>query len=128
VSKPCVLLVDDNSDTLEMYAEFLVFHGYAVVVATNGQEAIEQARNARPALIVMDIAMPVLNGVLATRCLREDSTFQQTPIIALTGRVLQHEREAALSAGFDEFVGKPCLPDVLLSIVERLVRTSRPPH
>lgn len=102
MSKPCVLLVDDNLDTLDLCRVFDLRHGYQLVLARNGQEALEQAMVARPALIVMDIAMPVMDGVLATRRLREDSTFHNIPIVALTGRVLENERATALSAGFDE--------------------------
>jgi CheY-like chemotaxis protein len=120
-SSHTVLLVDDFPDGLEMYDEYLTYRGYHVVVARNGQEAIQQAQQHRPDVILLDIRMPVMTGTDAMQTLRADPTFSNVPIIALTAHALDSERHAALAAGFDELIAKPCLPDELASAVERIL-------
>jgi two-component system cell cycle response regulator DivK len=115
-----ILLVDDFEDGLEMYHEYLTYRGYQVIVARNGEEAISQARLHRPDLILLDIRMPVMTGTAAMRVLRLDPSFEGIPIIALTAHALDGERVAALAAGFDELIPKPCLPDQLVLAFERL--------
>lgn len=124
MNTPCILLVDDFEDGLDMYREYLSFRGHPVVVARNGEEAIVQARRHRPAVILMDIRMPVMTGTDAMRVLRSDPSFARVPIIALTAQALDDERRAALAAGFDELIPKPCLPDQLVFAVERILETS----
>lgn len=123
-----VLLVDDFEDGLEMYREYLIFRGYQVVVARNGEEAIVQARTHRPAVILLDIRMPGMTGTDAMRVLRSDPSFQPVHIIALTALALEGERLAALAAGFDELIPKPCLPDQLVLAIERILATTREPQ
>jgi CheY-like chemotaxis protein len=116
-----ILLVDDFEDGLDLYHEYLTYRGYRVIVARNGEEAIAQARAHRPDLIMMDIRMPVMTGSNAARVLRSDPSFRSIPIIALTARAMEDERVAALAAGFDELIAKPCLPDRLALAVERIL-------
>jgi CheY-like chemotaxis protein len=125
---PCILLVDDFEDGLDMYREYLTFRGYQVVVARNGEEAIAQARRHRPAVILLDIRMPVMTGTDAMRALRHDPSFARVPIVALTAHALDDERCAALAAGFDELISKPCLPDQLAVAVERILAATRVPQ
>jgi two-component system, cell cycle response regulator DivK len=120
-----ILLVDDYEDGLDMYREYLTYRAYQVVVARTGEEAIAQARRHRPDVILMDIRMPVMTGTDAMRVLRADPSFQRTPIIALTAHALDGERRAALAAGFDEIIAKPCLPDQLVLAIERCCMTPR---
>jgi CheY-like chemotaxis protein len=121
-----ILLVDDFEDALDMYQEYLTYRGYHVVVARNGEEAIVQARLHRPDVILLDIRMSVMTGTDAMRVLRSDPSFQRVPIIALTAHALDGERTAALAAGFDELIPKPCLPDQLVLAVERILEAVRP--
>ena len=121
------MLVDDYEDALDLYSEYLRFHGYNVTVARNGQEAVDLARAERPALILMDSQMPGLSGLKALHLLRTDEAFAQTPIVALTAHALEAERLEALRSGFDEVIPKPCLPDVLMAEVQRLLTTVRQP-
>ena len=116
-----ILLVDDFEDGLDMYQEYLTYRGYHVVAARDGQEAIVRARAQRPDVILMDIRMPGITGTDAMRILRSDPTFRRVPIIALTSHALEGERIAALDAGFDELISKPCLPDELALAIERLL-------
>jgi CheY-like chemotaxis protein len=120
-----ILLVDDFEDGLEMYQEYLTYRGYQVVVARNGEDAIVQARLYRPDVILLDIRMPGMTGIDALRVLRSDPSFQDIPIVALTAHALEGERIAALRAGFDDLIPKPCLPDQLAHAVERMLATPR---
>jgi CheY-like chemotaxis protein len=120
-----ILLVDDFEDGLEMYQEYLTYRGYDVIVARNGKEALVRARADRPDVILLDIRMAVMTGTDAVRILRSDPSFERVPIVALTAHALDGERTAALAAGFDELIPKPCLPDALALAVERLLTTPR---
>jgi CheY-like chemotaxis protein len=124
-SSRLVLLVDDYADNLDLYAEYLTMHGYAVLVARNGADAVTLARAERPALILMDLEMPGMNGIDALKILRTDDTLAHTVIVALTAHALERELAEARQAGFDEVISKPCLPDDLLAAVERLLTERR---
>ena len=123
-----ILLVDDFEDGLDMYQEYLTYRGYDVIVARNGQEAIVQARAHRPNVILLDLRMPVMTGTDAMRVLRTDPSFQYVPIVALTAHALDGERNDALTAGFDELISKPCLPDQLAFAIERILAAPPPQH
>jgi len=126
VSDVSILLVDDFEDGLDLYQEYLTYRGYRVIVARNGDEAVAQARAHAPDLIMMDIRMPRMTGYDAVRILRADPSFGRVPIIALTAHAMEDERVAALAAGFDELIAKPCLPDQLVLAVERILAIARP--
>jgi two-component system cell cycle response regulator DivK len=122
-SDPSIILIaDDFEDARELYAEYLRFSGLRVVTAASGEEALTEAREHRPALVLMDVRMPGMTGTDAMRILRQDSQFAQTPIIALTAHALESERAAILADGFDGVISKPCLPDELLRIVRARLR------
>jgi two-component system cell cycle response regulator DivK len=121
VTSPLVLVVDDFQDNREMYAEFLSFSGYRVAQAASGQEALDQAFSLLPHVIVMDLSLPGIDGWEATRRLRRDDRTRRIPIIALTGHALAGHVKVAREAGCDAFVTKPCLPDVLLAEIRRLL-------
>ena len=125
---PLILIVDDFDDALDIYQQYLTFKGYRVVTARSGREAIDVARTRMPAVILMDLSMAVMTGTEAMRILRSDSAFSDVPIVAFTAHALQDERLAALHAGFDEVVAKPCLPDELVTAVARLLTTPRRPQ
>ena len=119
---PVVLIVDDNEDTRQMYSEMLSTCGFRVRLARDGAEAISAASE-RPSVIVMDLAMPGLNGWEATRRLKTTEATRDIPIIVLTGHGLDHYRDVAVAAGCDEFLSKPCsLDDLLAAIRRNLVR------
>jgi CheY-like chemotaxis protein len=126
VVQPIILLVDDFEDALEMYAEYLTFKGYRVHKAGNGRAAIEAATADKPALIFMDLRMPLMTGAEALHRLRADPTLSDVPVIALTAHALEDERQKALLDGFDEVIPKPCLPDELVAAIERLLVNGRP--
>jgi CheY-like chemotaxis protein len=122
---PLILLVDDFTDALEMYRDYLVFRGYRVATAKNGQEALDAAAGECPDLILMDIQMPLMNGTEAMHILRTQAGFASTPIVALTAHAFAEERLQLLMHGFDEVIAKPCLPNDLEAAVERFLNFKR---
>ncbi|HKC61419.1 MAG TPA: response regulator [Myxococcales bacterium] len=123
---PLVLVVDDFQDNREMYAEYLVFAGFRVTQASNGQEALEQAFANPPDIIIMDLSLPVMDGWEATRRLKADRRTSAIPVVALTGHAMQGHSKGAMEAGCDSFVAKPCLPDQLVAEIRRMLSTPRP--
>ena len=119
--EPLVLVVEDYQDAREMYTAYLQFSGYRVAEATNGVEAIEQARELMPDIILMDLALPKMDGWEATRRLKGDERTRDIPIVALTGHALAGASDGAKKAGCDSFVTKPCLPDDLVVEVRRML-------
>jgi CheY-like chemotaxis protein len=116
-----VLVVEDYQDAREMYAAYLQFSGFAVVEATNGVEAIAMALERAPDVILMDLALPKMDGWEATRRLKSDDRTMHIPIVALTGHALAGYAEGARQAGCDSFVTKPCLPDALVAEIQRML-------
>jgi two-component system cell cycle response regulator DivK len=116
-----VLVVEDYQDAREMYSAYLQFSGYRVAEATNGAEAIEKAIQLMPDIILMDLALPKVDGWEATKRLKSDPRTQHIPIVALTGHALAGFAEGAREAGCDAFVTKPCLPDALVAEIRRML-------
>jgi two-component system cell cycle response regulator DivK len=119
--QPLVLVVEDYQDAREMYAAYLQFSGFDVAEATNGVEAIEKAIELMPDIVLMDLALPQMDGWEATRRLKGDDRTSHIPIVALTGHALAGHAEGARQAGCDAFVTKPCLPDALVAEIKRLL-------
>jgi CheY-like chemotaxis protein len=118
---PLVLVVEDYQDAREMYAAYLSFSGFRVAEATNGVEAIEKAVELMPDIILMDLALPRMDGWEATRRLKGDERTKHIPIVALTGHALAGHADGARQAGCDAFVTKPCLPDALVAEIQRML-------
>ncbi len=123
--RPLVLVVEDYQDAREMYCEYLRFSGYDVVEAANGFEAIEQAIAETPDIILMDLALPKMDGWEATRRLKADTRTRGIPIVALTGHALAGHADSAHKAGCDSFVTKPCLPDALVAEIQKMLGPGR---
>jgi CheY-like chemotaxis protein len=116
-----VLLVEDNEDNRIIYSTVLRHVGYDVVEAEDGIQAISLARSARPNLILMDIAIPQLDGWEATRILRQDPATSDIPIIALTAHALPNDRERAAQVGFSAYLAKPVEPRAVVAEVRRWI-------
>jgi CheY-like chemotaxis protein len=116
-----VLVVEDYQDAREMYAAYLQFSGFDVAEAGNGVEAVEKATELLPDIVLMDLALPRMDGWEATRRLKADARTRHIPIVALTGHALAGHAEGAREAGCDSFVTKPCLPDALVAEIRRLL-------
>ncbi|HEX8829843.1 MAG TPA: response regulator [Longimicrobium sp.] len=100
-----VLIAEDHEDSRDALCTLLEAFGYQVHLATNGYEAVAEARARRPDLILMDMMMPGMDGLEATRTLRADPDFPQVPIVAVTA--MEGAREHVLAAGCDDWVSKP---------------------
>jgi len=120
-TQPLVLVVEDYQDAREMYAAYLQFSGFDVAEAGNGIEAIEKTHELLPDIVLMDLALPRMDGWEATRRLKKDERTRHIPIVALTGHALAGHAEGAREAGCDAFVTKPCLPDALVAEIRRLL-------
>ncbi|HET6898303.1 MAG TPA: response regulator [Vicinamibacteria bacterium] len=108
-ARPVVLLVDDLADQRELYRQYLEFAGYEVAVARDGFEAVDQALSVHPDVIIMDLAMPGLDGFETTQRLRGLEATRAIPVIALTAHG-ELPREWALAAGCAAYLKKPCYP------------------
>ncbi len=115
-----ILVVEDHLDSREALRALLEAFGYTVLVAANGQEAVDAAQLARPDVVLMDMMMPVMDGFEAIRQLRRRAPTSCTPIIALTA--MEGAQELALHAGADEFVRKPIDIRVLLAKMSGLLQ------
>ena len=118
---PLVLVVDDFQDNREMFAEFLSLSGFRVAEASTGREALDRAFALIPDLILMDLSLPELDGWEATRFLKRDPRTSHIPIVALTGHALADHSRDAKEAGCDAFLTKPCLPEVLVAEIRRIL-------
>jgi CheY-like chemotaxis protein len=121
-----VLVVEDYQDAREMYAAYLQFSGFEVAEAGNGVEAVEKAIELLPDIVLMDLALPRMDGWEATRRLKADPRTKHIPVVALTGHALAGHAEGAREAGCDSFVTKPCLPDALVAEIRRLLDRPEP--
>jgi two-component system, OmpR family, alkaline phosphatase synthesis response regulator PhoP len=117
-----ILIVDDDPDIAEMLQYNLSKEGYEVAQAENGSEALLIAAKFRPDIILMDVMMPVLDGIAACRQLRGQPEFRDTYIIFLTARGEEFSEVAAFEAGADDFITKPIKPRALLSRIAAFVR------
>ncbi len=108
-----LLLVDDSPDTRDTYATHFQRRNFKVLTAHDGFSAITMARRYRPDLIVMDLSMPNIDGITATRQLKTDARTRSVPVVILTGYPLRAIDQGVLEAGADAFLTKPCLPEDL---------------
>ena len=117
-----ILLVDDEPDILEIVGYNLSQEGYRVHTAENGAEGIEKAKMHRPHLIILDVMMPVMDGMEACETLRKVPELSETVITFLTARGEDYAQVAGFEAGADDYITKPIKPKVLLSKVKSLLR------
>lgn len=117
-----LLLVDDEQDILDFLTYNLQKEGYRVFAANNAIDGIKMAREVQPALVLMDVMMPGMDGIEACQILREDPTLKSTIIAFLTSRAEDYSQIAGYKAGADDYIGKPIRPRLLISKVESLLR------
>jgi CheY-like chemotaxis protein len=125
---PLVLLVDDIAANRLPIADYLEAKGFRVVAADNGVEAVEYVVEHKPDAVLMDIQMPVMDGLEATRRIRAnpDAQIARTPVIALTALAMGGDREACMRAGADDYVAKPASPREVCERVASLIQRRRP--
>ena len=116
-----VLVVDDNEDNRQILIDLLSTAGYEIVEATNGTDAVALATSERPNLVLMDIQLPGIDGLEATRRIKATPQLANVPVIAVTSYALAGDDRKATEAGCDDYVTKPFSPRALLAKVrERL--------
>jgi len=120
-----VLIVDASHHARELYAMYLDHVGFSVRVVADGHAAVDAAVNMRPDVIVMDLAMPGLDGLAATQLIRRHRRIRDTPVILLTGYPHAAIERGALESGVDVFLTKPCLPEDLETHVRGLMESKR---
>lgn len=118
-----ILYVEDNDDNVFMLTHRLKKHGYEIVVAGDGAQGVAIANEQQPALILMDLSLPVLDGWEATRKLKSDPVTQNIPVIALSAHAMPGDAEKALAAGCDDYDTKPVDMKRLLSKIVALLPT-----
>jgi signal transduction histidine kinase/CheY-like chemotaxis protein len=118
---PPILLVEDDKATIETLSDYLDAKGYNIIVAEHGREAIDSARLHHPQAILMDIKMPILDGLESISQLRRDPQFANLPIIALTALKMTGDRELCLAAGANEYLTKPITLGLLADTIQELI-------
>lgn len=116
-----VLLVEDTEDNRFMMRRLLEMAGYNVVEATNGEEAVTLAQSERPHLILMDLSLPVIDGLAATRAIRKLDGFGDVPIVAVSAHDTSDFQADALAAGCDSYITKPIDFSQLELLIARLL-------
>ena len=116
-----ILVVDDTPSNVKLLADVLGAKGYAVVTAASGADALEVVERERPALILMDIHLPGIDGIEALRRLRADAGTRDIPVLAVTASAMTHDRQKILAAGFDGYQTKPINLREFLAAVDAAV-------
>jgi CheY-like chemotaxis protein len=112
-----ILVAEDNPDNQEILARRLKRKGFDVIVASDGQKAVEMTLSERPDMVLMDISMPVMSGLEATIALRKHENLADLPIIALTAHAMDRDREKCFAAGCTNFATKPVDFKNLLNLI-----------
>jgi two-component system alkaline phosphatase synthesis response regulator PhoP len=120
-----ILIVDDEPDVVEILRYNLSKSHYRVITATNGEEAVKEATQFRPDLIIMDIRMPGMSGIEACREIRLNTNLKQTPILFLTADSDEYTTMNAFEAGANHFITKPIRPVILLEMIDELFRNNK---
>jgi CheY-like chemotaxis protein len=116
-----VLIVEDNEKNRKLVRDTLQYKGYRTIEAETGEDGIRLAREQHPALILMDIQLPGMDGIAALGQLRADPATRDIPVIAVTASVMAQERQKIVDAGFDAFQGKPISVREFLETVQRVL-------
>lgn len=116
-----ILLVEDNEMNRDMLSRRLLRKGYELVFAVDGEEAVSQAKEQSPDLILMDVSLPGMDGLEATRLIRQDPQTLAIPVIALTAHAMDSDRERCLAAGCNDYRTKPIDFPQLLEAINSLI-------
>ncbi|NEP34897.1 response regulator, partial [Moorena sp. SIO3B2] len=118
---PLILIAEDNETNIKTIWDYLLSKGYRLILAKNGWEAISQAKEYHPQLIMMDIQMPDMDGIEAIKRIRDNQETSKIPIIAVTALAMPGDKEKCLGAGADEYISKPVSLKNLVSTIQKYV-------
>ena len=121
-----ILVIEDNEQNRILMRQILVRKGYDLLEAKDGLTGLEMARAHIPALILLDIQMPVMNGFMVIRELRNDAELRKIKVIAVTSFAMKGDREKALQAGFDEYVTKPIDTRTFPELIKQILTEVKP--
>jgi CheY-like chemotaxis protein len=122
-SGPLILLVEDNAINARLVKEILMANGYRITHAKDGLQGVETAREVRPDLILMDLQLPRLDGMSATRIIKADPSTAGIPIVALTAHAMDDHRQQMLASGCCEYVTKPISYQPFLDMIARVLHS-----
>lgn len=117
-----ILVVDDEADIIEFISYNLKKEGYDVYAASNGKDAIPIAKKVKPDLILLDVMMPVMDGIEACKLIKADPDFKKTYVVFLTARAEEYSEIEGFNAGADDYIAKPIKPKVLISRLNAILR------
>ena len=117
-----ILIAEDNATNRELFRELLEAHGYTVVEACDGAEALQMIEQTPPDMLLLDIGMPILDGFAVVHAIRQNPRLAALPVLAVTAYAMQGDRERVLNSGFDGYLSKPINAKSLAEEVERLLR------
>ena len=113
-----VLVVEDNEKNMKLFCDVLQATGYTTLQGTTGEAAVELAQSHEPALVLMDVQLPGIDGLEALRRLRQDELTASIPVLAVTAQAMSGDRERFLEAGFDGYLSKPLDVAELIQVVQ----------
>ena len=116
---PLIMLVDDNEIILTTLSDYLQSEGFGVVTCQGGKDALAKARVHKPALILMDIQMPEMDGIETARHLKADKKLACIPIVALTALAMKSDRERGMAVGIDDYISKPISLQNLVTLIKK---------
>ena len=116
-----ILIVEDNEKNLKLVRDVLQFKGYQTIEATTGEDGVRLAKERHPALVLMDIQLPGIDGITALGQLRADAATRAIPVIAVTASAMTHDRQKIMAAGFDGYQTKPIKVKEFLDAVRAML-------
>ncbi|KAF0144300.1 MAG: two-component system cell cycle response regulator DivK [Nitrospirae bacterium] len=117
-----ILIIEDNEKNLKLFSVIIKFLGYATLTAMNGKEGVSIAKENAPDLILMDIQMPVMDGITALNMLKSDEKTKNIPVIALTSYAMAGDKEKFLGLGFSDYISKPIDKDGFIKAIENILK------
>jgi CheY-like chemotaxis protein len=119
-----ILVAEDNAVNRELVRELLETHGYNVIEACNGQEALEMIADSPPDLLLLDLGMPVLDGFGVISKIRDNPRWSKLPVLAVTAYAMNGDRDKIINSGFDGYLSKPINSALLLQEITRLLKNT----
>jgi two-component system, cell cycle response regulator DivK len=116
-----ILVVEDNSDAREIFSTYLRHHGFRVAETRDGRDVLKMSRELQPAVVLMDLSMPQMDGWTAIQKLKADPATAAIPVVALTAHSMEGDEAKTLDAGFVSYLSKPLDPMAVVNEVRRLV-------